>query len=120
MASRRLAIERRQLRGDVIQLVVRLEEERHVEHVERRIDAAEADGGERAGLQRVETHLAQDRRLVALRAAAKDGDRHPPAGGLLPLLGHLLQVLVPDGAFGDDSGELDGANGLGVKPGFEE
>ena len=73
-----------------------------------------------AGLQRIEPHLAQHRRLVALRAAAEDRDRHAPAGGLLPLLGHLLQVLVPDGAFGDDSGELDGANGLGVKPGFEE
>ena len=110
----------RQLRGDVIQLVVRLEEERHVEHVERRVDAAEADRSERAGLQRVEPHLAQHRRLVALRAAAEDRDGHPPAGRLLPLLRHLLQVAVPDGAFGHDRGELDGASGLGVKPDLEE
>ena len=50
---------RRQLLDDVVQLVVRVEEERHVEDVERRIDGAEADDRERRRLQRVEAHLAQ-------------------------------------------------------------
>src|SRR5262249_44972984 len=102
-----LADLRRELVGDVVQLVVRLEEERNVEDVEGRVDAAEADGGERRGLQRAEPHLAQDLRLVAHRAAGKHRNGDAAVGRRLPLVGHLLHVLVPHRALGHDGGELD-------------
>src|SRR5207244_13653119 len=70
------------------------------------------DVGERAGLQRVEPQFPDDRRLVALRAAAEDGDLEAPAGRLLELLAHLFEVLVPDGILRDDRGELDRRLGL--------
>src|SRR6185295_14228365 len=68
---------------------------------------AEADVGERRRLQRVEAHLAQHRRLVTLRAAGIDGDVEAAAGGLLPLLAHLLEVLVPDRILRNERRELD-------------
>src|SRR5205823_11540687 len=70
-------------------------------------DRAEADSGKCRRLQRVEPHLAQHRRLVALRSAAVHRDCDTAVRRLLPILRHLLQVLVPDGCLGDDGGELD-------------
>src|SRR6185295_5475414 len=52
-------------------------------------------------------HLAEHGRLVALRAAGVDGDVEAAAGGLLPLLSHLLEVLVPDRILRDERRELD-------------
>src|SRR5262249_53262199 len=98
---------RRQLVLDVVQLVVGVEEERDVEDVERGVDRAQADRGKRSRLQRVEAHLAQHGRLVALRAAVEDGDGDAAARRRLPFLAHLLDVLVPDGPLGHEGGELD-------------
>src|SRR5262249_33518643 len=103
-----LADLRRELVGDVVQLVVRLEEERDVEDVEGRVDAAEADRRERRRLEGVDAHLAQDLRLVTLRAAGEDRDRDGPASRRPPLLGHLLHALVPHRSLGGDRRELDG------------
>src|SRR5262249_36827979 len=85
----------------------RVEEERDVEDVERGVDRSETDGAERRGLKRVEPHLAENGGLVSLRAAGVHGYRDAAVGRRLPLLAHLLDVLVPDGSFGNERGELD-------------
>src|SRR5262249_51963908 len=54
-----------------------------------------------------EAHLAKHGRLVTLRAAGVDRDGYAPVGRLLPLVGHLLDVLVPDGTLRHERRELD-------------
>src|SRR5262249_31495484 len=70
--------------------------------------AAGPAGRERGRGGGVDAHLAEDLRLVTLRAPGEDRDRDAPAGRRLPLLGHLLHVLVPHRSLGDDRRELDG------------
>ena len=97
----------RELLDDGVQLVVGLEEEGDVEDVERPVDGREADDRERGALEGVEADLAENSRLIALRAAAEDGEGDPIARRRLPVDAHLLETLVPDGAVGDDRGQLD-------------
>ena len=100
---------RRQLLGDVVQLVVRLEKERDVEDVERPVDVREPYDGERGTLEHTRPHLPEDGGLVALRVSAEDRERDATLGRLLPVVAHLLETFVPNRSVWNDGGELQGA-----------
>jgi hypothetical protein len=78
-------------------LIIGLEEERDREDVETLIDERETAGGEQASLQCVDRrpHHADVRRLVALRAAGVDLERHAAFGALVPRVAHVGERLVP-------------------------
>ena len=92
---------------DGVELFAGMEEEGDGQDDQGVIDLGHAHAREDAALEDAQAHLPDHVLLAPGDAAGIDLDLHGPVRELLPIVGHLLEGLVPGRAAGGDAADLD-------------